>query len=82
MFLVVTCCVAAGHSTGSVWADDANAPIVVRGSSTLLPVVEKWAAEFDPMSADSSFDIEATGTGEGISDLIAGKRTSRWRHVR
>ena len=72
-FLILTCCVAAGQSPGSVWAGDANAPIVVRGSSTLRPVVEIWAAEFDPMSADSSFDIEATGTGEGISDLIAGK---------
>jgi len=56
-----------------VWAGDANAPIVVRGSSTLRPVVEIWAAEFDPMSAESSFDIEATGTSEGISDLITGK---------
>jgi len=32
-----------------------------------------WAAAFDPMSEASSFDIEATGTGKGISDLIAGR---------
>ena len=71
--LVLTCCVAAAHLPGSVWAGDENPPIVIRGSSTLRPVVEIWIAEFDQTSETPSFDIEATGTSEGISDLIAGR---------
>ncbi len=73
MCLILSCCVAAGHFSRTVWAGDGNAPIVVRGSSTLRPVAELWAAEFVPISESSSFDIEATGTGEGIDELIAGK---------
>ena len=71
--LVLTCSVAASHSPGSLWADDGNAPIVVRGSSTLQPVAEIWAAAFGPMSEASSIDIAATGTSEGIDALLTGQ---------
>jgi phosphate transport system substrate-binding protein len=54
------------------WAGEECAPIVMRGSSTLQPVVEKWAEAFGQTEGASAFDIEATGTSEGIDDLIAG----------
>ena len=72
MCLILTCCVAAVLFSRSVWAGDGNAPIVVRGSSILQPVAEIWAAAFGPMSEASSFDIVATGTSDGIDDLLAG----------
>ena len=72
-FLILTCCVAAGHFPGSVWADDGNAPLVVRGSSTLLPIAEVWADAYGQISEASTVDIMATGTGEGIKDLLAGR---------
>ncbi len=67
------CCVAAGHLPRSAWAGDETAPIVVRGSSTLQPLAVIWAAAYGPISEISSFDIAATGTSEGVEDLIAGQ---------
>jgi len=55
------------------WAGGENSPIVVRGSSTLQPVVEKWAATFGQTEGAPSFDIAATGSSEGIEDLLAGR---------
>jgi len=50
-----------------------NAPIVVRGSSTLQPVVEKWAGSYGQTEGAPAFDITATGSSEGIADLLAGQ---------
>jgi phosphate transport system substrate-binding protein len=55
------------------WAGEESAPIVVRGSSTLQPVVEKWAGVFGQKEGAPAFDIVATGTSEGIDDLLAGR---------
>ena len=54
------------------WAGEEIAPIVVRGSSTLQPVVEKWADAFGKNERPTGFDIEATGSSEGIEDLLTG----------
>lgn len=69
----LTCCVAAGHFPCSVWADDENAPIVVRGSSTLQPIAEIWADAYGQIAEASSLDIVATGTSEGIEALLTGE---------
>ncbi len=50
-----------------------NVPIVVRGSSTLQPVVEKWAGTYGQTEGAPAFDIAATGSSEGIDDLLAGR---------
>jgi phosphate transport system substrate-binding protein len=55
------------------WAGEEDAAIVVRGSSTLQPVVEKWAGAFGQTEGAPAFDIAATGTSEGIDDLLSGK---------
>jgi phosphate transport system substrate-binding protein len=55
------------------WAGEENASIVVRGSSTLQPVVKKWAGAFGQKEGAPAFDIVATGTSEGIDDLLAGR---------
>jgi len=55
------------------WAGEENAPIVIRGSSTLQPVVEKWSGTYGQTEGAPTFDIVATGTSEGIEDLIAGR---------
>ena len=54
-------------------AGEENAPIVVRGSSTLRPVVEKWAGTYGQTEGAPAFDIAATGSSEGIEDLLAGR---------
>ena len=54
-------------------AGEEKAPIVVRGSSTLQPVVEKWAGTFGQTEGHPAFDIAATGSSEGIEDLLAGR---------
>ncbi len=72
MGLTVVCCVAIGLVHGPAWAGEESAPIVVRGSSTLQPVVEKWAGTFGQTKGAPAFDIVATGTSEGIDDLMAG----------
>jgi phosphate transport system substrate-binding protein len=46
---------------------------VIRGSSTLQPVVEKWAGAFGQKKGAPAFDIVASGTSEGIDDLMAGR---------
>lgn len=71
--VIAVCCVAIFlvHTPESV--ADENAPIVIRGSSTLQPVVEKWAATFSQTEGAPEFDIAATGTSEGIDDLLAGR---------
>lgn len=58
---------------GPALAGEEKAPIVVRGSSTLQPVVEKWAGAFGQTEGAPAFDIAATGSSEGIEDLLAGR---------
>jgi len=69
----LVCCVAICLVHGPVWAGEKSAPTVIRGSSTLQPVVEKWADTFGQTEGSPTFDIEATGTSEGIDDLMAGR---------
>lgn len=66
-------CFAVCQIQGPAWAGGANAPIVIRGSSTLQPVVEQWADHFGQTKNAPPFDIVATGTSEGIDDLLAGR---------
>jgi len=47
--LIPLCCVAIGHLQSPTWAGEANAPIVIHGSRTLLPLVETWSNAFGQM---------------------------------
>ena len=58
---------------GPAWAGEESAAIVVRGSSTLQPVVERWAGAFGQTEGAPAFDIAATGTSEGIDALLTGQ---------
>lgn len=71
--VIPVCCLTMCLAHGSLWADEGNGSIVIRGSSTLQPVVEKWAGSFGQTKGAPAFDIVATGTSEGIDDLIAGR---------
>ncbi len=71
--VTVVCCIAICLVHPPAWAGDENAPIVIRGSSTLQPVAEKWANAFGQTVRAQTFDIVATGTSEGIDDLLAGR---------
>jgi phosphate transport system substrate-binding protein len=71
--LVLTFLAVAFHIHQNAWAGGAHDPIVIRGSSTLQPVVEKWAGTFSQRPEAPPFDIAATGTSEGIDDLLAGR---------
>jgi phosphate transport system substrate-binding protein len=68
----MVCCLAVCFHAPA-WAGEENASIVIRGSSTLQPVVEKWADAFGQTEGAPAFDIAATGTSEGIEDLLAGR---------
>jgi phosphate transport system substrate-binding protein len=65
--LCLAICIHAPASAG-----EEKAPIVIRGSSTLQPVVEKWAEAFGQSDGAPAFDIQATGSSEGIEDLLSG----------
>ena len=71
--VILICCAAffLAHAPGAAGGE--NAAIVVRGSSTLQPVVDEWANAFGQTEGAPAFDIEATGTSEGIDDLLAGR---------
>ena len=71
--VILVCCLAICLLGGLAWAGGENAAIVVRGSSTLQPVVDEWANAFGQTEGAPAFDIEATGTSEGIDDLLAGR---------
>ena len=73
MSLTVMCGVAICLVCPLGCAGGENAPIVVRGSSTLQPVVEKWAGTYDRTEGAPAFDIASTGSSEGIEDLLAGR---------
>ncbi len=71
--VALVCCVATCLIQSAALAGAADAPIVIRGSSTLQPVVEHWAGTFGQTAKASPLDIVATGTSEGIEDLLAGR---------
>jgi phosphate transport system substrate-binding protein len=71
--VILVCCFASSLVHGPLWGGEENAPIVIRGSSTLQPVAEKWSGAFGQTEGAPTFDIIATGTSEGIDDLLAGR---------
>lgn len=70
--LIVACCVAVGHLLSPAWAAEENLPIVVGGSSSLRPLAELWADAYGRMPGVSPLNIIATGTSQGIDDLLDG----------
>jgi len=71
--MTMACCVFVCLVHPPAWAGEENAPIVIRGSSTIQPVAEKWANAFGRTERAQTFDIVATGTSEGVVDLLAGR---------
>lgn len=69
----MVCCVAISHVQSSAWALEEDAPLEIRGSSILRPVVETWADEFGQLPGAPRLNIVATGTSEGIGDLLSGR---------
>jgi phosphate transport system substrate-binding protein len=70
--LIVACCVAIGHLLSPAWAAEEKLPIVVCGSSALQPLAELWAVAYGRMPGASPLNIIATGTSQGIDDLLDG----------
>jgi len=60
-------------SHGFVCAGDEPSPIVIRGSSTLQPLVEEWARIYAQSDHAPPFDIEASGSSEGLESLLTGE---------
>jgi phosphate transport system substrate-binding protein len=73
IFVATLCCLASFLMPSTAWAEDGDTSLVIRGSSTLQPLVEQWATTFGRQGPAPSFDIEATGTSEGINDLLEGR---------
>jgi ABC-type phosphate transport system substrate-binding protein len=65
-------CLVATIFFSAAWAGAADAPIVIRGSKNLQPVVVQWADSFAQTAKAPPLDIVATGTSQGIEDLLAG----------
>ena len=78
--VILICCAAffLAHAPGAAGGE--NAAIVVRGSSTLQPVVDKWANAFGRTEGAPAFDIEATGRVSTISSQAA--LTFLWHRAR
>ena len=72
VFVVTLCCFAGFQLPTTISAEDDDDALVIRGSSTLQPLVEQWATTFAEQGRAPSFDIEATGTSEGINELLEG----------
>lgn len=70
---VLVCCTALLLLPGIADAGDDTSPIVIRGSSTLQPLVEEWAQIYGQSDAAYMFDIESSGSSEGIESLLAGE---------
>lgn len=66
-------CIAISHQQSTVWALEEDAPLEIRGSSILQPVVETWAAEFGQLPGSPRLNIVAVGTSDGIGDLLSGR---------
>ena len=71
--LVVSICLVAAPAPVSGLADSQTSRIVIRGSSTLLPVVEIWVNAYRRTTTATVFDVDAAGSSEGIADLLAGR---------
>lgn len=54
-------------------AAEATEVIVIRGSSSLQPVVEKMAGLYSSATPGADIDLELENTSDGISDLMAGR---------
>lgn len=67
------CSVAICQVLSPSWAGEEPATLVIRGSSTLLPIVKVWADDFAQQPGTPAFDIAATGSSEGIADLLEGR---------
>ncbi len=71
MVALICLAVSRGHASGPTGSQSPR--IVIRGSSTLLPVVKIWVNEYRRTTTATDIDIKATGSSEGIEDLLAGR---------
>jgi phosphate transport system substrate-binding protein len=71
--IFVVCFAALLLAPGIVDAGDDGSPIVIRGSSTLQPLVEEWARIYGQSDHVPQFDIEASGSSEGLESLLDGE---------
>lgn len=69
--VLISLAVSQGHGSGPLGSPGSR--IVIRGSSTLLPVVEIWVDAYRETTTATDFDVAATGSSEGIEDLLAGR---------
>ena len=70
---ILVCGFVVGQVACSAGAGGTDAPILLRGSSTLEPMAEAWASAYGQRPEASPLDVSATGTGDGIRDLLAGR---------
>jgi phosphate transport system substrate-binding protein len=73
MGLTVVCCVAICLVCPPAYAGGENAPIVIRGSKTLQPMVRDWADTFVQTAKTPPFDIIAIGTSDGVENFLMGR---------
>ncbi|OPX80015.1 MAG: phosphate ABC transporter periplasmic substrate-binding protein PstS [Methanosaeta sp. PtaB.Bin039] len=58
---------------GLVAVSSAATMVSVSGSTSLLPLAERWAEEFNQMQSDYEVSVRAGGSGVGIKDVASGK---------
>jgi len=70
---MLVCSVIVCHGQQGTRATADQTTIKVRGSSNVSPLVEKWAPAFADTSQALPIDVLATGSSEGIGELLHGR---------
>ena len=70
---LLACCAVISLASSGCGAGEATGPIVVRGSGTLAPIVERWVSAYSATADGISFEIADVGSEEGIADLLQGE---------
>jgi len=67
------CLDASAAEGGAKGADTASGKLVITGSSTLAPMIEEIGKRFKALHPGVQIEVQAGGTGRGISDAMAGR---------
>ncbi len=71
--VIVFCCLFIGFSLiqqGCSSYAQKEEPITISGAFALYPLMVKWVEEYQKITPHLRFDIQAGGTGKGITDVI------------
>jgi phosphate transport system substrate-binding protein len=63
---------AASESSPAAASQDLSGTISISGAFALYPMMTVWASEFQKIHPNVQFDVQAGGSGKGMTDTLAG----------